>query len=289
MDRIYLKDILNEVFPDGYKMHHRIYGGMMNRIYLIENHEGKKYIVFIPIGKANKMVNREYEKTSSNIIAELGLTLPYIYFDTKRGIKIREYIDGTPLNNYKEEIDYQKVADLLHLIHDSKTLAPNDYSPFLRLANYENRALRCAREPNKYRELKDFFSTNIQYLKTKSYVFCHNDFQKSNIVMDKDGNLKVIDFEFAGNNDPIYDIATFANNDIEEGEKLLDYYYNHKVSVERKKRFYLWRIFISLQWHVVAVTKHYSKEGETSSFDFLKVAQFFLNNAEIAKNKFLAL
>ena len=46
-------------------------------------------------------------------------------------MKIKEYIEGTSLDKLPpEEIDYQKAADLLHLIHDSKKLAKEDYHPF---------------------------------------------------------------------------------------------------------------------------------------------------------------
>ena len=85
-----------------------------------------------------------------------------------------------------------------------------------------------------------------------------------------------------GNNDPVYDIATFGNGLVSEGYKLLLYYFEGKPTVDEKKRYYLWRIFVSLQWHNVAIVKHYRGEGKTHGFDFLAVADFFLNNAKEA-------
>lgn len=289
MDRIYLNDVLKEQLGEGYEILERIYGGMMNLLFLVQDKDEKKYVVFVPNGKANKAVNRKFEKETSDIVADLGITARYKYFDTRRGIKIRDYIEGEPLNKYKGEIDYQKVADLLHLLHDSKLLAPNEYSPLSRLSNYENRALSYAKESNEYRSLKDFFAVNIGYLNTKEHVLCHNDFQKSNIIISPEGKYYIIDFEFAGNNDPVYDIATFANDSIDDGEKLLDCYYNYAPTIEQKRRFYLWRIFVSLQWSNVAVAKHYQKEGKNTSFNFLDVARYFIGNGEEAKRRFLLL
>ena len=289
MNRVYLKDILTNVLGEGYVLESRIYGGMMNISYVVRDKKGKKYIIYLPNGKANKLVNRPLEEENSRIASDLGLTSKFIYFDTKRGIKIKEYIEGTSLDKIDtSEIDYQKVADLLHLLHDSKELSKEDYHPFDRLANYENKAISFQKESNEYRALKDFLSTHINLLTLKEKVFSHNDFQRSNIIKGNDGKYYIIDFEFAANNDPIYDIAAFANGTIEDGEKLLECYYL-KPTKEQYQRFYLWRIFISLQWHNVAIAKHYQKEGKEASFNFLMVAKFFLDLAKKAEDKFLSL
>ena len=288
MNRIFLKDILNEAIGEDHKIVSRLYGGMMNISYIVEDAYGKKYVVYIPNGKANKTVDRKAEKFNTDIFVELDLTSPFIYFDTTRGIKIKEYIEGESLEK-KETVDYQKVADLLHLIHDSHKLSIIDYHPFSRLGIYENKALKFAKESNDYRKLKDFFARHINYIEHAPKVLCHNDFQKSNIIEEAEtGMLYVIDFEFAANNDPIYDIATFANNSIEDGEELLKAYYQEPTK-EQYQRFYLWRIFISLQWSRVAVTKHYQKEGKKTKHNFLEVSKYFIENGKKAQEKFLAL
>lgn len=287
MNRIYLKDILTEALGEGYVLEERIYGGMMNISYIVKDKKGKRYVVYLPNGKANKSVNRILEKEISEIIEDLGLTSRFVYFDTKRGIKIKEYIAGKSLDK-ADTFDYQKVADLLHLLHDSKKLASEDYHPFDRLAIYENRAISFKKESNDYRALKDFLSSNIKLLDNQEKVLSHNDFQKSNIIKSDDDKYYVIDFEFAANNDEMYDIACFANGTVEEGEELLRYYYKNPTK-EQYKRFYLWRIFISLQWHNVAIAKHYQKEGRETGFNFLWVADFFINIAKKAQEKFLSL
>ena len=109
----------------------------------------------------------------------------------------------------------------------------------------------------------------------------HNDAQRSNIVKDENDNYFLIDFEFVGNNDEIYDIATFGNGKVEEGRKLLDYYFENP-SIDEIKRYYLWRIYVSLQWYNVAIVKHFRGEGKAHGFNFLDVASFFLNNANDA-------
>ena len=80
-----------------------------------------------------------------------------------------------------------------------------------------------------------------------------------------------------GNND----FAAYGNNDVKEGRALLDAYYE-EPSLDEIKRYYLWRIFLSLQWYNVAITKHFRGEGEKHGFNFLDVASHFLTNAKTA-------
>ena len=120
-------------------------------------------------------------------------------------------------------------------------------------------------------------------MKSQPLVFSHNDFQRSNVIKSDTDEYKVIDFEFTGNNDEIYDIACFGNGDVKEGFNLLNSYFKNP-NKEQILRFYLWRILISLQWRNVALIKHYRGEGKTHGFDFTKVAGHFLDNALDAYN-----
>ena len=123
---------------------------------------------------------------------------------------------------------------------------------------------------------------NQNFLEKQELVLSHNDFQRSNIVKADDGKYYVIDFEFVGNNDEIYDIAAFGNNSVEEGRKLLDAYFDYSPTADQIKRYYLWRIFISLQWCLMALIKDNNGEGKIHGIDFLGVSKFFLENAKEA-------
>ena len=92
----------------------------------------------------------------------------------------------------------------------------------------------------------------------------------------------MIDFEFMGNNCAIYDIACFGNNSISDGVKLLKAYRNNCPTYDDYRKFYLWRVFISLQWYNVALIKHFRGEGEAHNINFLEVAEHFINNAKEA-------
>ena len=260
-------------------------GGMMNQSYIV-SYQDKKYVLYIATKQANEMVDRELEKENQKIIIDLGLTSKNIYFDTKTGTKINEYLEGSSLDK-EDSFDTLKVANLLKGVHVSKILSKEDYHPFNRFLNYEKEAGLYTNDfGDHYQELKDVLINNREFLESQHKCLCHNDAQKSNIV-DSLGHYYIIDFEFMANNDPIYDIAAFGNNKVSEGYEVLNVYFNKKPSLEEKKRYYLWRIFISLQWHNVALIKHYRGEGKTHGFNFLDVATFFMNNALEAYQRLL--
>ena len=273
-----LERVLKEVFNNQGKVIAPLVGGMMNQSYIV-SYLDKKYVLYISTEQANEMVDRPLEKDNQKLIIDLGLTSKNFYFDTEKGIKVNEYIEGSSLDKI-DSYDSKKVAALLKAMHQSGKLSREDYQPFKRFVAYEQEAYSFQdKMEDEYDLLRTTIFNKKDFLESQKMVLCHNDAQKSNIVKYEDGKYYLIDFEFMGNNDPIYDIATFGNGLISEGYKLLFDYFNGEPTSEQKARYFLWRIFVSLQWHNVAIVKHYRGEGKTHGFDFLAVANFFLNNA----------
>lgn len=273
-------NLVKSVLGPSARIESPLLGGMMNDSSIILC-DGKRYVLYVSTEQANEMVNRPLEKEHLQIVYKLGITSKNVYFDTEKGIKINEFIEGSSIDKIKD-YDLKKVAKLFHILHNSPVLSPEDYSPFKRFMGYEEEALSFNKNPNEdYLLIRDELLKNKDYLERQTKVLCHNDAQKSNIVKGEDGNYYLIDFEFMGNNDPIYDIATFGNGSVKEGFDLLNVYFDHPTQ-DQIKRYYLWRMYVSLQWYDVAIVKHYRGEGEAHHFNFLDVASYFLNNAKEA-------
>ena len=256
-------------------------GGMMNKSYVIE-FEGKKYVYYQPTVQANEMVDRILERDNHLKVYSLGITSKNLaFFDT--GVKINEYIEGQSLN-YLESYDIKKVAKILKKLHESHLSSGKDYLPFKQIEKYENqiKELKIATS-NDYKTLLDLVKSEQSFLESQRKVLCHNDFQKSNIIKSNSDEYFMIDFEFMMDNDPIFDIAAFGNNNVIEGYELLKEYFGNSLTKEEIKRFFLWRIVLSLQWSLVALIKDFKGEGKTHNIDFKGVSDFFISNAKDAK------
>ena len=276
-------ELIEKILGKGSQIVEPLLGGMMNVSYIVKDHTGKRYVLYIPTEQANEMVDRPLEKEHQKIIYSLGITSKNVYFDETTGIKMNEFIEGTSIDKIGS-FDYQRIAELFKKLHSSIMLSREDYAPFVRFVDiYEKEAKSFQDNISPlYTELRDFLFSHKEYLESQIKVLCHNDAQRSNIVLSNEGNYYFIDFEFVGNNDPIYDIAAFGNGTVKEGRQLLQVYYDDNPSQEKIKRYYLWRVFISLQWYNVAITKHFRGEGKAHNFDFMMVANHFLQNAKDA-------
>ena len=274
-------DLLKKVLGNNAEVVSELIGGMMNEAYIVKNKEGK-FVYYISTAQANEMVDRNLERETQNIAYNLRITSENIYFDLEKGIKINRYIEGASLNKL-DDFDYKKVAKLLYKYHSSNKKASVYYDPLGRLENYKQEALtHTDKFDEKFYEFYEIVQKNRDFLLSQPISLAHNDAQKSNIVKSLDNKYYLIDFEFAANNDPIYDIATFGNGDALEGKKLLDEYEKLTKVKDGLKRYVLWRVDVSLQWYLVATIKHYRGEGKIHGFDFLAVGKFFLGIAQEA-------
>ncbi len=258
----------------------RLMGGMSNFTYVIEV-SGKLYTFRIPGKKADKFVNRTVEKHNINLVEELGINNKTVYFDIETGYKIAEYIEGTPLHELDPITYLNQAASLLHKIHESKLVSDYDYDPLGRLKLYESYLVEYNfTHSERYIKLKEkFLSYKDKYMDKKSLVLSHGDSQISNFVI-TDNGLRLMDWEFTGNNDPYYDIACFGNNDFDHALALLPVYLEKTPTTEEYNKLYFFRAFQTLQWHNVALYKEFIGLSKDLGVDFMFVAGLYLDKAE---------
>ncbi len=270
-----IEKIITEVFKTkDFEIIKRLIGGRSNYTYVIAVN-GCKYTLRI-IGKnGNFFINRQEELLNLEKIAELGLNNRTYYFDPESGVKISEYIEGISLDQLNVSDYLSGVANTLRILHKT-TPFHADYAPLDRLFRYENLCfdLGYSHEPLYY-ELKKAVVSKIAKLKTLPLVACHNDSQPSNFIVSED-KIYLTDWEFSGNNDFHYDIAAFAESNIENAYTLLDVYLQRKATNEEKKRVTIWRAFQTLQWHNVAVYKEMIGLSQELKVDFAAVAKNYL-------------
>lgn len=261
---------------DKIKIKERLLGGMSNYTYVIEVKD-KLYTLRILGEGANLFVCREKEEYNLNVVKDLGITNETIYFNQESGVKIANYIEGKPLQTIDYEI-LKQVSQIFHKIHDSGLLAKTDFGLEERLNDYEKYVKVI--DP-KYFKLKKWWQ-ELYYNKYQNNqkVFCHGDGQKSNFVVAKD-KLYIVDFEFSGNEDPIFDIAVFGNNNFDDALNLLPIYLNRKANKEEIDKLHFYRMQQALQWYSVASFKEESGMSTKLKIDFKAVALHYLNEAKL--------
>ena len=255
----------------------RLEGGMSNYTYVVECN-GKKYTYRVPGKYAEKFVDRNDEWYNVKEVDKLNINNITTYFEIPTGEKLAEYVDGVILSE-TDIVSYNAMsAQALKKIHNS-TLKFKDYNAFARLADYENYCINLGFvHPEEYMVLKNKLKNLQQMQKRVKLVPCHCDYQPTNLVVQGD-KLYVLDWEFAGMNDPIYDVACYGNAGFDKALLLLEAYVGHKPVKEELQRLYFHRAFQCLQWYNVAIFKDRIGLSKDLNMDFNQVALMFFGMA----------
>ena len=248
-----------------------IFGGMSNKTYLFKTPD-KKYAVHISTKGYDLFLKRETELDCLDKLKELDNIQKPVYLSEK--LRIFEYIDGDSMNKIKYQDYYKEISNSFHKLHDSGKLFKEDYKPFefiemnMKLLNIEFDELFV----KSYEVLK----MNQEFLESRPVVPCHNDLQPSNLVLNDD-KVYILDFEFAKNNDYLFDLASFGNLDFNDSLNIIKIYKPDYTELELKA-LKLWRIAINCIWYLIAMKKKELGYDKPLKMDFREVALFFLNH-----------
>lgn len=91
-------------------------GGMTNTNYLVKSGTNH-YVLRIPPKNLQAIINRVKEKHIEKS-AYGGISAKCLYFDSKTGIKITEFINGSKLHRYKKH--FNALTDKPKALHTSK-------------------------------------------------------------------------------------------------------------------------------------------------------------------------
>jgi len=257
------------------KVDSRFKGGMSNYTYLVYV-SGTPYVIRIIGDGGEVLVDPSIEKIHIQLIQPLNLNSDVVYLDTKTGVKVSKYVEGTPLSVSMDELDYQGVASALKKLHQAK-LPGEDYGLKVRLRRYE-KLLKHIPSTTYYALKMQWLRMYDAYFIHLPKVLCHGDAQRSNLVKSGD-KIYLLDWEFSGLNDPFYDIASFGNIDFKDAEKLLGFYLERTPTLIELAHIRFYRMYQVLQWHIVASYKHEIGLSEKLHLDFEMIAGKYLNLA----------
>ena len=228
---------------------------------------------------AEKFVDREEEWANIQEVNRLELNNITEYVEIRSGEKLAEYVDGTIMST-TDVVSYNEMSvAALKKIHNSD-MKFRDYNAFGRLDDDQRYCLETGYVfPQEYLDLRKKLDAIRATQTNVPKVPCHCDYQPTNLVISGD-KLYVLDWEFAGMNDPFYDIACYGNVGFDKALALLEAYVGHKPTKEELQRLYFHRAFQCLQWFNVAIFKDRVGLSKDLNMDFNAVAFMFLGMAK---------
>jgi thiamine kinase-like enzyme len=240
------------------------FGGMTNINYkvLIKN---KEYVLRLAGNGTEKMINRKEEKVNLFLASKMGFDTEVLYFNEQTGMKITELIpEAETLTSQvaKRKENMELIAATLRKLHQSDMQMANRFDVFYKIGEYEQLMREAKGIPYKgYEEVKAQVMV-LKDLYTRMDVAltpCHNDLVPENIVKRGHNKIYLIDWEYSGINDPMWDVAAHSLEcgfSPEEEELFLSLYLNQqKVPLEIQQRVLINKIFQDFLWSIWTIIK----------------------------------
>ena len=254
----HLKNDAIEAIKNTLKVHSReinhiqvLKKGMTNRSFIFSC-QGNRYIMRIPGRGTKKLINRQYEYDVYQIIKELPYVEHTLYLNPKNGYKLTQFIENSRNCNATDWNDVRQCMNLLRKIHQSSLKVGHTFDLQQQIEMYEQ--LRDGQSA--YRDYEDT-KKRIEELLTlvngldKEWTLCHIDANADNFVFDNQGNVYLIDWEYAGMQDPHVDIAMFAIYSMynqQQIDQLISIYFDGQVKLGVKYKIYAYIAICGLLW-----------------------------------------
>ena len=188
--------------------------GMTNRSFLFTC-KGKKYIMRIPGEGTDQLINRRQEAAVYHAIAGKNICDDIAYINPENGYKITEFLEGARVCDPTDYEDVKKCMSRLRDFHALKLRVAHEFDIFGQMEFYET---LWDGTPSVY---KDYEKTKADVWSLKPYIDAHTgekilthiDAVPDNFLfVQKDGKeeIRLIDWEYAGMQDPHVDIAMFC-------------------------------------------------------------------------------
>ncbi|MEY8377272.1 choline kinase family protein [Lachnospiraceae bacterium 56-18] len=230
--------------------------GMTNHSFLFHC-KGKKYIMRIPGEGTDKLVNREEEAAVYQIIKGRGICDNVVYIAPDSGYKITEYMEGARTCNPSDWEDVRKCMGKLRQFHELNLTAEHTFDLFRMIDFYESlRNGTPSMYPDYDETKKRVRSLGIFIASQKpEQVLTHIDAVPDNFLIGWDGegkeDIRLIDWEYAGMQDPHVDIAMFcvyAMYGKDQADELIKAYFTEGCMHCTKIKIYCYIAICGLLW-----------------------------------------
>ena len=238
-------------------------GGMSNKNFKVT--KGKlEYVLRVPGNGSEGMVVRSNEEHNSMQACKMGINPPIRYFNAKTGIKLADFVKNAETLNgatIQRPSSMKKIVKIFQTLHHSHVRFGNEFNVFNEIRNYERLLEECngtmyegyEDHREKVLRLEDYLNKLGVSIKP-----CHNDLVAENFLKAEDGTIYLIDWEYSGMNDPMWDIAALflENNFSEENQDyFLSHYFNGKEPENARKKIFVYQILMDWLWSLWTVIK----------------------------------
>ena len=221
--------------------------------------KGKAYVYRHPGKGTQEYINRLSEAASMRIAAELEIDKTFVVMNEEEGWKISKFIKNARLLDYDDKEDIEKAVSLMTRLHQSGKSTPYAIEFEKGLVDFKEKLIKRNRfEFDDKEELEAMVDKVVGYLELDQvkHTICHGDCYSPNFLVDEEGNMSLIDWEYSGMGDPTSDIGTFvacSDYTLEQAKEFIQIYLEHNPGVASERHFLGTIGLVSYYWFLWAL------------------------------------
>lgn len=246
--------------------------------------DGKQYVYRHPGGTAGNLINRQAEMFSQMKARELCVDKSVITMELS-GWKLSYCVQDMVECDFRKHPDQlKKGMEYLRKMHAVEVTEPvktfDDYEEGIKLMKIAsltkgNLLVEFADEIEKAKRLSEYLKADAVRMGIKP-VICHNDTYEPNYLATADGDLYLIDWEYAGLNDPANDLACFFcryDYTDEQIEQFMREYFQRELTPDEHRHWHSYIALCAFYWFGWGLYK--GSVGDDDGFFFLPAYRNF--------------
>jgi thiamine kinase-like enzyme len=229
------------------------------------NYRIGEYVLRLPGAGTGEYISRSDESVAARSAAAAGVNAEVVFFDTSDGLMVTRFIAGAvTMSGDRFAADHGAVARAgraLRRLHTTADRFANDFALFSMIDEYKSLlAARSATRPDGSDDVQAAADAARQALERRpvDLVPCHCDPLCENFL-DTGEAMYVIDYEYAGNNDPMWDLGDLsveAGFDDAQDDVLLEAYFGGPAPAAEAARMVVHKAMCDLLWTLWGVIQH---------------------------------
>lgn len=180
------------------------------------------------------IIDREAEVEGLETARLLGLDSTFVFANPRRGWKISRFVPNARNLDAHVDSELKEAMEYARRLHESHVTVRRSFSFYEEGKDYERKALeRGPIDAEDYWEMSERAGKLNKLLLADGGepVLCHNDFFGLNFLVAENGEMSLIDWEYAGMGDYANDFGTFAvceQLSEEEMHRALEHYFGRE-------------------------------------------------------------
>lgn len=223
-----IAQLVDELWPDRQVRVEPLRGGITNANFLIDL--GDEKVVVRISGENTELlgINRRHEMAAHHLASSIGIAPEVLTNSETKGWMVTRFVTGRPIppSELASEPMLSEFVKTLRRLHRAGSIGM-EFNPFSIIRNYhEIAASRDVVEPFDYPAASSVLDRIGAVRTFAPTAFCHNDLLNGNLLYD--GEIRILDWEYAGMGDPFFDLANFSVNQelpASSDENLLRHYF----------------------------------------------------------------